>query len=331
MNLVLITGAGASRNLGRDSVEMPLMGDWASSLALALDRHESDLAAACHLNAGAPGPDFEKNLGLLLRWREDQTLVDRFRGLGSPKLDEGIHQVDEALRRSQIRLDAVMNVLNRNLYEQFGQRRITDQRAEEAYGKLLKELGNPELVVATTNYDRSAEAGLRRLGHTVDTGFADRGERTRRLNAAGLFGRRGSNTLVLHLHGAVGWYEINGTVEDHYAEREYNSSLGTPALIYPDPTKEPARHAVLNQFWSAFGDALKWSDHVLVLGHSLNDQALVDKLADAADHAKVAITYIDQPGRENIETKLTNMVTPIQLEFGPEPKWDPDGLALWMM
>ncbi len=36
MNLVLITGAGASRDLGLDGNRLPLMPDWASRLGQAL-------------------------------------------------------------------------------------------------------------------------------------------------------------------------------------------------------------------------------------------------------------------------------------------------------
>ncbi len=75
------------------------------------------------------------------------------------------------------------DTLNTSLYAEFGQDRVDEARAQMAYDGLLKTLGKPEVIVATTNYDRSAEAALRRLGKTVLTGFRSGGERAPRSRA----------------------------------------------------------------------------------------------------------------------------------------------------
>jgi hypothetical protein len=68
MKLLLVTGAGASRELGVGESSMPLMADWSNGLSKALDHHELGLAEACSLQPGMSGPEFEENLGLLLKW-----------------------------------------------------------------------------------------------------------------------------------------------------------------------------------------------------------------------------------------------------------------------
>ncbi len=86
VRLLLITGAGASRNLAPDGSTLSLMTDWARHLCTALDEREAGLAGACGLRSGASGPAFEESLGLLLRWAQMQHFAERFKGLGGPSL-----------------------------------------------------------------------------------------------------------------------------------------------------------------------------------------------------------------------------------------------------
>lgn len=222
MKLVLVTGAGASRQLGADGAEMPLMFNWSTALAMALDKREQGLAEACGLHAAGDGQEFEANLGLLLAWDRAAHLQQRFIKLGcAPAFTPQAHNHTH-VQQTNTRLATIKDVINDSLYDQFGLHRVDDEAARLAYTSLLATLGSPELVVATTNYDRSAEAGLEQAGVTVHTGFTNRGQRTPRLNARGMFKRRGDGTvLVIHLHGAVGWYASDGYVEDHPGDKPY--------------------------------------------------------------------------------------------------------------
>jgi hypothetical protein len=135
------------------------------------------------------GEAFEEALGLLLRWRQVRELEERFEGLGGPEANAVLPQVREARQHTALRLALVARVLDETLYEQFGQRRVDDDRAASAYSVLLRELGDPDLIVATTNYDRSAEAALEILNHDVDTEFLRKPSRAPTLDPVGLVAR----------------------------------------------------------------------------------------------------------------------------------------------
>jgi SIR2-like protein len=258
---------------------------------------------------------FETNLGLLLRWQQVRHLEERFQDLGGPHAGSHLGQIEEARRYIDNRMGTVLEAINVTLYEQFGQRRIDDDKASEAFRVLLKHLGDPEIVLATTNYDRAGETALATLGHTVDTGFRHRPNRTPVLEPAELgFGTR---TPVIHLHGAVGWYERDGSVGDFHADQPFNPSLGTPVVLYPDPDKDPTNDAVVSLLWAEFNNALIEADSVLVIGHSLHDPALVRALRRVTSAKPVVISYFDGNGLEIVESKLPGAI-PIELDFGPE-------------
>jgi hypothetical protein len=303
------------------------MPDWSDTLCEALDQQEPGLAQACQLTRGASGPLFEENLGLLLRWQQVRHLEERFAGLGGGQVGAAYNEQLTARQNTGRRMGIVLETLNRTLYEQFGLSRVDDEKARNAYGMLIQELTQPELIVATTNYDRSAEVALATGGNIVDSGFPAVVGRTPILQAAGLVRNRGARLVVLHLHGAVGWYERNGNVEDHYADQPYNATLGTPVVLYPDPEKDPTGDTVVSQLWMEFHEALEWSDHVLVLGHSLNDPALVRELQDASN-TQIAVSYRDDASAEEIINRLKG-ATPVRIDFGPEPDIDRVAVSGW--
>ena len=332
MRLLLITGAGASRELAYEGETMPLMGDWSEQLYAALDEREPGLALACGLKPMLSGPDFERTMGELLRWRQDQYLAEKFRPLAALDLGARVPELEDGFKRTEIRLTNIMEVLNTSLYRQFGQNRVDEERASSAYGWLLSQLGSPELVVATTNYDRSAEAGLRQLGHTVATGFHPLGERAPVFRPRGLLRGAAEATPVLHLHGAVGWYATGGNVEDHFADRVFNATLGSPVVLYPDPDKDPTTEVFVGDLWEEFREAaLEWADHILVIGHSLSDPPVVRVLQLAADRAKLGVGYIDPAGEKRASETFRDDAIPIHLEFGPSPIWAEDALAKWAL
>ena len=292
------------------------MADWADALCGALDEQEKGLATACHLTSGMDGPSFEKNLGLLLRWQQVRHLEERFQGLGGNPVDHPIAQLAKARGRINRRMKIVMEVLNTTLYEQFGQRRIDDDRATKIYQALLGPLGDSDLIYATTNYDRAGETALQALGYEIDSGFRSRPHRTPTLDPVGLVSNRGAKTPVIHLHGAVGWYERDGSVGEHHADMPYNPSLGTPVVLYPDPDKDPTSDAVVSQLWTELHKALKVADKVFVIGHSLHDPALVRALSETAKSKLVAISFYSEEDAKRIATRIP-AAAGFELNFDP--------------
>ncbi len=293
------------------------MHDWANALCAALDATEASLASACHLAPGMTGEGFEQALGLLLRWQQVQWLEERFQDLGGPHAGSHTNHVVESRQKMTSRLNQIMQTVNQTLYDQFGQDRVDDHRAAQAYGALLQPFDTSDLVVATTNYDRAGEAGLEELGLKPDTGFRNAPGRTPRLNVRGLVNSRAAGvTPYLHLHGSVGWYEREGIVHDHAADQPFNSTLGTPVVLYPDPNKDPTNDAIVSDLWVEFRSALDGADHVLVVGHSLHDPALTMAIQTAKPQ-KLAVTYFDDSEVEQINKVLPSAI-PVRLDFGPE-------------
>ncbi len=297
---------------------MPLMHDWSDALCKALEQQEPNLARACHLLPGMGGPEFEENLGLLLRWQQVRHLEERFQDLGGAKVGTHVNRVVEARRNIDQRMEIVMQTVNATLYEQFGQDRVDDGRAQATYSSLLQEVSDPEdLILATTNYDRSGESALAALGRDVDAGFRTRPHRTPKLEPAGLVMERRKKTPVIHLHGAVGWYEKEGSVGEHHADQPYNPSLGTPVVLYPDPVKDPTSDATVSELWNEFDTALEVADSVLVIGHSLHDPALVRALQNVAHLKPVVISFFEAESLKRIETEVPDAL-PVEMDFGPD-------------
>lgn len=192
MDTLLITGAGASRNLGVGDSTLPLMRDWAGTLCEALEGKENGLARACGLAPEFEGPQFEQALGALLEWDRMRPLEEKFEALalqnftGPPK-----EKIRQARKRTGERLADIKDAIHSTLYTQFSHRAVDDEKAVEAYRSLLHQLGEPNFAIATTNYDRSAESALLRLGHRVVNG----------LSATLLEGRSFSQPVSLSVEG----------------------------------------------------------------------------------------------------------------------------------
>ena len=317
--LLLITGAGASRNLGANENPMPLMPDWSNALCEALDEAERGLAAACGLEQDMTGPHFEECLGLLLRWDQMRYLEKRFRGLGTDQVGGERSGVVKARDLTDRRMNVVKETVNRSLYDQFGQPRVDDKLAATAYKSLLKQLGDPELILATTNYDHAGESALTSLGHEVDDGFRDLPRRTPKLAPVDMIANRGSKTPVIHLHGAVGWYEKDGNVVKHYPDQPYNPSLGTPVVLYPDPEKDPTSDAVASELWTEFRRAITNTRAILVLGHSLHDPMLVRFLREERNEQPLAVSYFTVDDKKQIEALLPAAST-FKIDFSSATK-----------
>ena len=210
-----------------------------------------------------------------------------------------------------------MRVINSTLYEQFGQLQIDYDLAAAAYSQVLAETDECRLVVATTNYDRVAESALRMAGRNTNTGFAGKPHMTPALDPSEMMDDLAAEIPVIHLHGAVGWYELEGVVSDHYGDRPYNPTLGSPVVLYPDPDKDPTSDALVQQLWDQFARAIDISDLILVIGHSLHDPALVEALSSAmADGTRVVVSYLEAEDGEQVDRQLPNAHV-VQMRFGP--------------
>ncbi len=348
MKLLLVTGAGASRELGLGQ-PLPLMPDWSNALCEKLDSAERNLAEAIGLRPGLSGPEFERGLGDFLRWQEFRHLEERFGGLGGPHPGSEYGEQQKAREAQTRRADAITRVLRQSLFENFSATRIDADRAGKAYGALLDHLDQPELVCATTNYDISLGTALDGLGRRPNLGLEEAAFRTPRVQPQGIVdwdGHHGGKTPLLHLHGAVGWYEDNGEVFWQGGDRAYNESLGVPVLLYPDPAKDPTRDSLVEDLWREFETALTGAEHVLVLGHSLHDPALLRALKAVSRDVSLGVTvfashkYLQGQADEaergailgesaRVEDLLPGAVA-IPANFGAEPAFGGDEWISWL-
>jgi hypothetical protein len=292
------------------------MDGWAQALRTELDNQEKGLASAVGLKQGISGEEFETALGELFRWRDLRELNSRFRALGSIRLGSPSQSAIEVERQEQRRLKEIMSAMNTTLFRLFGASAIDEAKAVDAYGWLLEVLGRPrDLVMVTTNYDPAIELALYGIGLRAETGFDRVPGRAPRFKPEGMVeslrGVAGS-VPVLHLHGAVGWYEKRGKGREHEQHLPFQRSNGRPMVLYPDPEKDPTRDAFVQSLWDEFDLALRDATHVIVVGHSLHDQVLVSRLRDAAKHASVAICLLGHVNRDRKMTALKGAKKRIQ-------------------
>lgn len=232
------------------------------------------------------------------------------------------------------------------VYREFGRLSINTEKARSAYGGLLDKLGFPEarVVFSTTNYDTSIEVGLQAIGTIPNDGFPPTSWERPFLTPVGMVdwdsGHKGS-VPVLHLHGAVGWYfEPKGQIARQYPDQSYNPSLGVPAILPPDPNKEPTSSPFVGVIWSEFIRALQGSTHVLILGHSLNDRALMKTVFKEGRHALkgLAVHSVGLTAPIKSEEELVGAwIDPqdpriflIPTEFGPKPGFSESAFQEWV-
>ncbi len=359
IDLVLITGAGASREFGNPQATgggraaMPLMGDWSDSLVRKLAEQNAgpELVGLSH---GLAGLEFEHRLGRFLRLVQmfpdlEPILKPSIQAIGNSPLDGS--QLKEWHLQLQARLQSCVRLIHESLYENFGWERTMPSAAAKAYGHLFQALRitpQERIVYATTNYDRLGEAVLGELGWRADCGersnYHGPGVNSEiRVDVEGLLDGMPRYAPVLHLHGAIGWYRRQPDQSVIAADGgQFNSDVGDPVVMLPDPEKDYEAEPIVQAIWAEFRQALRRAKKVLVLGHSLNDDALVSALRTEVTPAqRVAITLLgaedkpDEPDEsaaptlEIVTERLPGAVT-IPLRFDkqmqpPEPtfkRWD---------
>lgn len=344
--LLILTGAGASRLLSRVPDEpLPLMQDWAERLRARLG---PGLAGMSTLDSANTGLEFEQTLGALFAWELGLDPMLRFAEMarGSPETPDVVPQhVRQGVGNAQTNMAALTQTLHESLFDEFGPERLDDDACQRAYSSLLElVVHNPgqgdAVVFATTNYDRSIEIalGLMDVVGGPRTGFTPHPFRRTSLDPSGL-GEFRPEPSVVYLHGAVGWYVVEQSgesqIESRPADEAYNSTLGRPAVLYPDPTKEIER-AETALLWGEFTRALKEATHVLVIGHQLNDPYLLDALKGAPAGVRVGyVAHADErmsisdDKRQRAEQLLPG-ATVIPGEFGPQPRFDQDAWVAWL-
>lgn len=319
---VVIAGAGASRDLGHQP--LPLMGDWAASIVEDLGKGPTS-PDSIGLRDEMDGFEFEKALG---RFLEAQQLIARgaavlstFGALGSPDFAT---YTEPWFTSAGSAAGDIVEVINANLVRNFGRGVVAPDKAASTYGRLVEFLGSHgvdtnQIAFATTNYDRAIEIGLRKEGYTVVDGFEeDVGVQLPRLSASGIVERTFNRPEypVLHLHGAVNWYvNEEGVIVRQFEDTPYSRVHGTPALLLPDPEKEPSTDSRVSELWSEFERAIARCSHVLIIGHGLNDQAMIRLLNERGRPVGWATPRATK-NRDWLEERIPG-ATPIDLQFGP--------------
>ena len=329
-NVVLVIGAGASRNLAVGDKKMPLMPDLAAGMRGFLeDEVGSGAARAMGLDGDITGPEFERIIRAFLRWRLAVPLNREFRSLGVQGFGNPQTQIGQWITQSEQNSELALHAIRRCLFDLFGPSRIDNDKARMAYRKLMNMAGltRDRLVVATTNYDTCLEEGFKSVPNGVHTGFSSTEpfEPAPRLDPRGMVERARSEgkTPVIHLHGGVGWYRQAGSIVWYPPGPEYQEGLGDPAILYPDPEKDPLAEEVINDLWNELDEALGLATHIVVIGHSLNDAPLVHSLARTS--LPVAILRPDSSSEANgkseqggPEESLAGRISRFKVEFGPD-------------
>jgi hypothetical protein len=339
-SLLLITGSGASAPLGADR-PLPMMAEWSGDIRARVNQINNGLADAMGLAEGLRGDQFEEILGSFLEWEAVLPLIDRFHTFAGLPPGSANGEVLRWMETNKDRAALVVEAVRSSLYDNFNRQKVNSRLAHDAFNRLFSlspGLGD-RLVCATTNYDPSLELVLVAMGFDVRDGF-NQPHRwdTPVLQPQGVVRRCRTQSeqpavAVLHLHGAVGWYRAeDGRIEFHPPDKPYNRSLGVPALLLPDPKKDPSLHAGVDALWFELDDALETSTHVLVMGHSLHDEHLVDHLLGHTWNAKVAATVLPKM-TEDAERigELLPEATIFEFEFGAELQGDIEDLRHWFL
>jgi len=293
IDLVLVTGAGASREFGERDKPLPLMADWSNTLFDKLWKANNSYLEMTSLKKDLPGEEFEKHLGTFLRQVQAfpsvaELITQSTNLLNTPESLKAQGALDGWFNDLKFHHKQITEIINESLYEQFANAHLNIDGAAKAYGTLLTALGikpqSNSLVVATTNYDPLAEAALQKLGYLPDWGMSayPRGQEELFINVDNILDGMPRYTPVLHLHGRVGWYRRAG--EDNHVYAQWSPQYGRhnseiPVVMLPDPKKTYDGDDVINTLWGQFTEALSRAKLVFVLGHSLNDKRLVETLA----------------------------------------------------
>ena len=355
---VIVTGAGASRDLGRDE-PMPLMRDWSTALVKALASAPAmNLVQLTGLSPEMDGPAFEQQLGKFLNERaafaqvRDITAESKNLSFGQFAALNHEGALETWWSTVDSHLEQAVDVIRGSLYSLFGEDRLDWNKASAAYGELLQVLGivrDTPWVYATTNYDSFGEIALEQLGFHVDWGEPPRVRQgsDRAVDVNRLVGERLSRYVpVLHLHGRLGWYRrtdgYGPTGPYAISTTQHDPGYGIPIVMLPNPVKPYESDDVIGPLWRQFGQALERAKRVLVIGHSLNDEQLVRLLLENVEpQTRIGVTVLPSaktwedtdPGSQSVVDMLQSRLPgakPIKLRFGASLEPVQPQISVWM-
>lgn len=331
IDYVIITGAGASREFGKGSKpKLPLMSDWSDQLLNKVTKNLT-LGEWIGLTKNMSGPEFEQKLGEFLRASANFPNIKNLLKVSGKVSKCNEDDLKQFLNDTELKLKLVNQGIVQTLYENFNQNVIEISNAKDCYEELLVSLGlyasenklaDKKVVFATTNYDKILEYALEKLDIVVD-----RGEYFRALDNSTILSFKDESNikkghaLVLHLHGSIGWYywQPDGRPIYHGDSGSYDPNVGTPIIMLPDPDKSYESKDIINQIWQEFIKILTRARQVLILGHSLNDDRLVEELKNNIDQKNtitVAIPAnwpdpsVSGTGNRDIEYFLKQLMNP---------------------
>jgi hypothetical protein len=313
IELVLVTGAGASVGLGASGATIAAMKEWANHLSGALAARDPGIALLVGLRIGMDGMEFEQQLGRFFAsaraFRDARDLMintSHFTSTMPPPLGTLATRpnIEEWHRQATFKIEQVSEVVHETLYTLFGRPSFDLRRAQGSYLELLQEIGigpgGTNWVYATTNYDTIGDEALEAANFRMEWGERHRirsGETI--VDPENLLDRVKTDVPLMHLHGKIGWYR-RGAAEGGQAiavnsEAAYQPGFGTPIVMLPDPNKVYDSDPIINTIWAQFQEALSRARRVLVLGHSLHDEQILSAIEARADPASVGVTVYGHP------------------------------------
>ena len=314
IDLLLITGAGASRDFGGNHRPLPLMAEFSDAIVSELRSMGRGFLEVTKLDQQLDGPEFEQRLGAFLQAYRALPRIERILSSTAtfPNVQLPEHQIKTWYDNSRIALDQVVGGIYKVAYEQFAQERVATAYARMAYDSLFQVLGiddTKRVAVVTTNYDLIADNAIEEIGRRTDNGNPRNPNvpvRVERLLEGGT-----RHVPVLHLHGCLGWYRrSDDDALMYFGGGRYEPQLGGPVMVLPDPEKSYGDDPAITSLWDQFAEALRAATRVLVIGHSLNDQLLVQRIVDNLDTMdRLGVTILpdlpnDDPLRRTIREKL---------------------------
>jgi hypothetical protein len=311
IELLLVTGAGASAKFGLGDSDIPMMREWCRSLTFAL-RDVPNLLDLVGLNDQMGGEDFERALGEFLRRaaafehiaplldpiakvRADWTVPARVDPTGKQEPSWPVWHAN-----ANITVHDTIERIRASLFQSFGPQQFALDHAADAFSTLLDALGigsDSKWVWATTNYDVVPDYAVAHHGGIPDHGALrpPKGGQIE-LRVANLLDGAPRYVPILHLHGRVGWFRH--TAIDADIEIDPSSITKTPQQHVPI-VELPALgktydNTVTSLLWAQFREAVRRAQLVFVLGHSLNDNSLVEALRDADPNGLAIAVLADE-------------------------------------
>jgi hypothetical protein len=339
---VLVTGAGASREFGVNGTKLPLMREWSDDLVQRLGSRGFGYLDATGLRRDMPAEEFEAVLGRFLRSVEAFNRIEQLLEPSS-QFPEGqtafVPPASWSAWHSQVsfHLDQIIGVIHESLYQLYASPSVDHIAAERSYAGLVGALGLGQAgrwVYATTNYDTIGEDTLTGLGQLPDVGdVGTSGERDIRVER--LLDGMPRYVPVIHLHGRVGWFRrregraVSSLVQNYAA----GNAPGVPIVMLPDLDKDYDTDPVISSLWQQFGEALSRARRVLVLGHSLHDEALIERIRGNVDPPeRVGVTYLPNADDSKYMVELVRErlpgAAPLPAQFGADT--GVEGIREWV-